>query len=159
MTLRRCSYCAAYTSGRRDKAHGLVCSLCFTPFARQKPKPKPKKTRADRYRVSCEAFVASHAGYPLGAGYPSGDGLRRDGESHRAYWYRTLRDDPCSYCTRAGGTIDHIDPQAGPRPLYGLHSWLNVTGCCSSCNVSKGAEKLVLWLAARAVSAPRVRDD
>lgn len=158
MTLRRCSQCAAYTSGRAHKTLGRVCSLCFMPFQRPKPKPKPKQKAAPHTRRN-EAFVTSHAGYPLGPGYPSGAPLREDGESHRAAWYRTLRADPCSYCAKGGGTIDHVDPQSGQRPLYGLHSWLNVTGACSSCNRSKDANKLVLWLAARPIPAPRVWDE
>lgn len=159
-TLRVCSNCAARTTGVPNKTLGLVCTLCWHPFAKpRKKKPKKKREPAPRHTPQNEAFVTSHAGYPLGRGYPSGEPLREDGESHRAAWYRLLRADPCSYCAKDAGTIDHIDPQSGPRPLYGIHSWLNVTGACSSCNRSKDATKLVLWLAVRPIPAPRVRDE
>jgi hypothetical protein len=82
-------------------------------------------------------------------------------ESHREAWKRIVRGDPCAYCGLLpfpcrfhrgdAGTVDHIDPQAGPRPAHGLHSWTNYTGSCARCNNSKDATPMLLWIARRGV--------
>jgi 5-methylcytosine-specific restriction endonuclease McrA len=107
-------------------------------------------------------YTSSHAGHPLGVGYPAGSPLRADdGETHREAWKRIIRGDACAYCGRLpfpcrfhredAGTVDHIDPQAGPRPANGLHSWTNYTGSCARCNNSKDATPMLLWIARRGV--------
>lgn len=58
---------------------------------------------------------------------------------------KILRSDPCSYCGKPGGTVDHIDPRASG----GTNSWTNRTGACSRCNNSKGAKSLLFHLLAR----------
>jgi hypothetical protein len=65
---------------------------------------------------------------------------------------QTLRRDPCSYCNRAGGTIDHIVPRRGKpkadRPLT------NLTGACEPCNKDKGARQLLHYLLDSPIGAP-----
>jgi 5-methylcytosine-specific restriction endonuclease McrA len=118
-----------------------------------------RKDRADAHRDAAsnnDEFTASHAGYPLGRGYPMGESQREDGETHREAWMRLLRTDPCSYCDGEGGTVDHIIPRSTHEK--GLHTWLNYAGACGSCNGSKGAKPLLLWLAERGVVRRRVAD-
>lgn len=57
-----------------------------------------------------------------------------------------LRFDPCSYCGKSGGTVDHIVPIVGG----GSGEWMNLTGACSRCNASKGPRSLLTHLARRA---------
>lgn len=56
--------------------------------------------------------------------------------------------DPCAYCgqPQANG-LDHIVAgEAGDEPEQ---VWDNVTGACKSCNSSKRAESLLLWIQRR----------
>jgi len=87
------------------------------------------------------------AGHPLGVGMPSGSPLRQDGDSHREGWERIVRRDPCSYCDRLGGSVDHIIPKAAR--VKGIYVWHNFAGACTNCNESKGDERMILWLARR----------
>jgi len=55
-----------------------------------------------------------------------------------------LNGDPCCYCGGPGPIfIDHIEPQS----LGGTNDWDNLTAACGSCNSSKNATPLLLWLA------------
>ena len=109
--------------------------------------------RARRGGWQAQGFDADEAGHPLGAGFPSGAPLRRDGQSHRDGWMSVVRRDPCAYCgVPAAGTVDHIEPQRG-RPcsgIGGVHTWLNFAAACESCNGRKGSEDMLMFLAARA---------
>lgn len=92
-----------------------------------------------------DEFLRSDPGYPLGVGFPLGGLLREDGESHRDAWMRVIRTDPCSFCGRPGGTVDHIEPTAGG----GKNVWVNYTGACASCNSSKGDTPMLLFMRGR----------
>lgn len=99
-------------------------------------------------------FLRSDVSYPLGPDMPHGRSLRDDGQSHRQAWAELVRGDPCSYCGEpVGGTVDHIEPQKGPHAAgqAEVHTWLNFTSSCDSCNGSKSNEKLLVWLAGRGV--------
>lgn len=54
-----------------------------------------------------------------------------------------LTRDPCSYCGRKAGEIDHITAVSKGGPS----SWDNLTAACVPCNRSKFNHPLVLWLA------------
>jgi 5-methylcytosine-specific restriction endonuclease McrA len=95
------------------------------------------------------SWLDDTAGHPLG-GIAPGRTLRQDGESHRVAWLRQIRSDPCSYCGGPGGTVDHIEPRAGPR-VAGRFGWSNVAGACDRCNGSKDSDRLLVWLARRRV--------
>ena len=56
--------------------------------------------------------------------------------------YAYLRRDPCSYCGRAGGTIDHIVPTARGAATTSL----NLTGACDRCIGLKGQWPLLPFL-------------
>lgn len=140
----------------------MVCGECYTPYgdpgvARNRLRREYRAAKPERHPLAVD-----HPGSPLGRGMPSGSPLRRDGESHREAWMRLVRGDPCSFCGRfpfpcrhhGEGTIDHIDHKRGPTVLYGLHTWLNFTAACPTCNGSKDSEKLLLWLARRPVRVP-----
>jgi len=77
---------------------------------------------------------------------PTGEPLPGIG-SHRQRWMEHLRTDPCAYCGRAGGTVDHVEPRRRRTRL--TESWLNYAGACPSCNASKGSRPLLLWLLGR----------
>ncbi len=95
-------------------------------------------------------FLRDDAGTPLGPGMPGGRPLRVDGERHYDAWLRLLRADPCAYCGRPGGTVDHVDPRSRrPRGLGSAHGWLNVVGACARCNAAKRDSSLLAFLRSR----------
>jgi 5-methylcytosine-specific restriction endonuclease McrA len=95
-------------------------------------------------------FLRDDAGTPLGPGMPSGRPLRLDGERHYDAWLRLLRADPCAYCGRAGGTVDHVEPRSRPaRGLGSVHGWGNVVGACGRCNGAKRDRPLLAFLLSR----------
>lgn len=53
-----------------------------------------------------------------------------------------VRYDPCSYCGRTGGTMDHVVPIS----MGGTHDAENMTGACQSCNSSKRNKSLLIFL-------------
>jgi 5-methylcytosine-specific restriction endonuclease McrA len=57
-----------------------------------------------------------------------------------------LRADPCAYCGRAGGTVDHITPQS----RGGTWRPHDLTGACAACNAAKDSVDLLPFLLARA---------
>jgi HNH endonuclease len=66
-----------------------------------------------------------------------------------------LRRDPFSYCGRAGGTVDHIEPRRGRKKFDRPAS--NLTGACQPCNVAKADQSLLAYLLERVNSGERVR--
>lgn len=137
--------------GRKAKRYNEVEVLTDRAYhMRRKDRAAARKGDGHNDTAAAINFTDSHAGHPLGRGFPMGAALREDGETHREAWMRVLRGDPCSYCDApTSGTVDHIIPQAtGER---NLHTWLNYTGACAGCNNSKGSKPLLLWLAERRV--------
>lgn len=61
------------------------------------------------------------------------------------YFFELLRSDPCSYCSKPGGTIDHVEPIDNG----GDHHWTNMTAACSLCNPSKATRSLLEFLLIR----------
>jgi 5-methylcytosine-specific restriction endonuclease McrA len=53
-----------------------------------------------------------------------------------------LAADPCSYCGRVAGHIDHIVP----LKFGGDGDWMNLTASCQSCNSRKGTRPLLAVL-------------
>jgi hypothetical protein len=102
----------------------------------------------DIAELDAPEYLRSDPGHPLGVGMPTGRTLREDGESHLDAWAAIVRLDPCSYCGRDGGTLDHIDPAASPAQRY---VWVNFTAACEGCNRSKKDTPLLEWLAHRRV--------
>lgn len=117
----------------------------------------------DELKHEYRRYLSDHPGHPLGPGMPLGRALRIDwfnwrtqswrGESHYEWWQRLLRLDPCAYCGREGGTVDHIEPRTPLIDYRGIsgspHSWTNLTGACDRCNSSKGHKNLLLWFRSR----------
>lgn len=104
-------------------------------------------------RVSKGAYTRDDPGSPLGKGFPTGSSLRQGSESHREAWSRIMRADPCSYCGREAGTVDHVEPRRGaraPRGLGGANVWLNLVGACEACNSAKGSTSLLEFIGRRA---------
>ena len=58
-----------------------------------------------------------------------------------------LDGDPCSYCGRVGGLIDHIVPR-----YTGTDDWDNLTAACKSCNSRKGNRSLLWFLTSGGMS-------
>lgn len=63
----------------------------------------------------------------------------------RDQWKRLLRNDRCSYCGGAGGTVDHIIP----RCRGGEDAVMNIAGACNGCNSRKGSRDLMTYLRLR----------
>jgi hypothetical protein len=63
------------------------------------------------------------------------------------YYRDVLRADPCAYCGRKGGTLDHIASRHGAK---GPNAWTNLSGACLRCNMEKGSGTLLMFLAKRA---------
>jgi hypothetical protein len=166
-----CGVCGDVSAPVRHPRLGVVCATCLSA-KEGRPRPVPggdprsarrreRKLARDDWQEVGNDWTASHPGYPLGRGMPSGTSLRYDEESHREAWKRIVRGDPCAYCGLLpfpcrfhpgdAGTVDHIDPQAGARPAHGLHSWTNYTGSCARCNNSKDATPMLLWIARRGI--------
>ena len=61
------------------------------------------------------------------------------------YYMVAIKKDPCCYCGKAGGTIDHIVPRSR---LKGS-TWENKSGACKKCNSSKSNQGLLLYLVRR----------
>lgn len=62
---------------------------------------------------------------------------------------QAMTHDPCAYCGGTATGWDHITP----RHHGGSNSWTNLTGCCKTCNSSKTAHPLLLYMLARRVRA------
>ena len=50
---------------------------------------------------------------------------------------RAIKHDPCSFCFREGGTVDHIEPRWVTGSEQRNHED-NFAGACSKCNSAKG---------------------
>jgi 5-methylcytosine-specific restriction endonuclease McrA len=60
-----------------------------------------------------------------------------------ADWLRIIRKDPCSYCgSYENPQFDHVVPITA----HGGLGWENLAAACKSCNSSKQARPLLLWL-------------
>lgn len=66
--------------------------------------------------------------------------------------YGYLGRDPCAYCGRPGGTIDHIVARA----RGGTNAPDNLTGSCAACGGLKGTWPLLPFLLLRAWVTPSV---
>jgi 5-methylcytosine-specific restriction endonuclease McrA len=107
-------------------------------------------------RISVDQWHENHPGHPLGRGFPPGRPMRIEGENHREAAERLVRQDPCCYCGRKAGTVDHIVPKCS-RLKGVLYDWSNFAGSCDSCNQSKGSLSLLEFLSKRHdVAWPRV---
>lgn len=60
--------------------------------------------------------------------------------------------DPCVYCGGQSESIDHIDPVSTSHD----HAWDNLAPACMSCNTSKGAKPLLLFLLYRLAATASV---
>jgi hypothetical protein len=57
-------------------------------------------------------------------------------------YIKMILPDPCSYCGKRGGIIDHIDAIA----KGGTNDWTNLTAACRSCNAKKYTWSLLEFL-------------
>lgn len=64
-------------------------------------------------------------------------------------WRDLLKRDPCSYCGRQGGTVDHIVLKLRRTGLKRPQKWLNFTGACFECNHRKASSPLLMFLLSR----------
>lgn len=61
--------------------------------------------------------------------------------SRKTPYFHMIRNDLCAYCGGAGGTVDHIVPQA-----KGGQNRDNLTGSCQPCNNLKRDKDLLSFL-------------
>lgn len=71
--------------------------------------------------------------------------IGRSRDADELAYIATLRTDPCAYCGSGRGEIDHIVPVAAGGPS----ATDNLTAACRTCNASKSATPLLLFLLAR----------
>jgi hypothetical protein len=105
--------------------------------------PKSKFSSVGKRRsVKLQMAVVTKPIRYQGKGYALGDacGLEEP-------WRAILRREPCSYCSDAGGTLDHIVPRMGARKSSG--SLDNLASACEECNSRKGHTPLLLYLLSR----------
>jgi 5-methylcytosine-specific restriction endonuclease McrA len=57
-------------------------------------------------------------------------------------WIPIITADPCCYCGKRGGTIDHILA----KKSGGTDDWDNLTGACHSCNARKRTIPLLQFM-------------
>jgi 5-methylcytosine-specific restriction endonuclease McrA len=57
-------------------------------------------------------------------------------------YIEAIKRDPCVWCTRKGGTRDHIVPRASG----GSDAWWNIAGACPKCNSKRQHTPLLLWM-------------
>lgn len=157
MTCSRCR--VRFTTPVLSHTGRWMCPVCVAPLTRSDRKQFRRQTRRlNAVTIALtdihEQFDRADPGNPLGVGMPLGATMREDGDSHREGWMRVIRRDPCSFCAGAGGTVDHIEPQARrARGIGGVHSWVNYAGACESCNSKKGSMPLLEFLGRRAGQA------
>lgn len=52
-----------------------------------------------------------------------------------------MRNRPCTYCGKDGGTVDHVIPLS----RGGKDHWTNMVPCCEPCNSEKSNKLLGEW--------------
>jgi hypothetical protein len=90
-----------------------------------------KRAHPDRLRAARHVYRARRAGAPM--------------DRETVEFMYVLLGDPCAYCGGPAGSVDHIVPLA----LGGDSMSANLIAACRSCNSSKRAKPLLLWLAER----------
>lgn len=126
-----------WTTEQANKRNGRyrwtrTCTVCLAKFTTRKPDAKYCSTGND----SCEAQAKSA---PTTARVLAS--VIADPTPTQIWAYpRALRLDPCTYCGREAGGIDHIQPTS----VGGVDDWTNYAGCCQRCNATKGTLPL-LW--------------
>jgi hypothetical protein len=71
--------------------------------------------------------------------------LTDEGIRLRIDYEAIIKNDPCVYCGGPAGEVEHVTPVV----LGGSPEWDNLAGACRSCNASKHATPLLLYLLAR----------
>jgi hypothetical protein len=71
------------------------------------------------------------------------EGVTAEAGPHCEAAYReAMRHDPCAYCGKPGGTVDHIEP----RKPGGADDVSNLTGACAACNNAKFTLPMLFFL-------------
>lgn len=147
-----------------------VCRPCLAAYQRARREADPRRARAEwaawerrnkaKVRASARTYKARNAARrkrynsdwwashkDLAREYAQARRSRRVGAGGvvSAKWAAVLRGDPCSYCSKPGGTVDHVVALNDG----GSNAESNVAGCCQSCNSSKRDRRLVAWLLGR----------
>lgn len=71
---------------------------------------------------------------------------------YRMEWSDCLRADPCTYCGKDGGTVDHVEPKATGGEVSTI---TNGVGCCTECNNRKGDIDLLSFLSGKRATYKR----
>lgn len=106
----------------------------------------------ERNRASARAWQAAHPGRvrelmrrAQRAYRARQSGARQGDHGELREYQEIIARDPCSYCTGAGDSADHIEPLAAG----GAHDASNLTAACRRCNASKQDRPLLRYLLAR----------
>ena len=130
---RAASYLASYV---KNKSRALASQARWSEENKPRHRALIKKWRAANKELVRESWLRRYARV-RGATTAKIPG----------WWMAVLRADPCSYCGRTGGQIDHAHAIGGG----GAHSVENVVSCCPRCNMSKQDTPLLPWLLRRAI--------
>ncbi len=112
------------------KNRAWILAKARTPEARAKRRVADKRKRARRpelARIRSAVHRAKRAKVPT---------------QEIAPYVRVLMRDPCSYCGKTGGTIDHVVPLS----KGGSTGAENLTASCASCNSKKNNKSLLMFL-------------
>lgn len=93
--------------------------------------------------------------YPLKSQFPIPRGGTPD-KVRQVFWLAVRHGMACAYCRTpiciCVATLDHIEP----RSAGGSNAWWNLAIACMSCNSSKGAQPVDVFLAGRASAPPPI---
>lgn len=125
--------------GRRS-----YCRSCGNVAARAWRRANPERA-AEHRRRSRKKWYAKNRARVIAAATDRTRWIRRvKRHPESGPFLNVLLNDPCAYCGSRGGrmTIDHIVPVVEG----GTHGPDNLTGACYSCNSSKQADSLLLFM-------------
>jgi 5-methylcytosine-specific restriction endonuclease McrA len=114
------------------------CKPCDSAQAREWQRANPARHAANKHA----AFVRAAKQFNVWKLDGSMDGLYHP-------YGRALQGDPCAYCGRDAGHLDHIVPR-GPKQrgeATKRTEWDNLTAACHLCNIHKERASLLEFLA------------
>lgn len=144
---RWCRDCAKAVSSARYHANKAQAAETARAW-RERNRDRHLENRRRWYRANRERERRTHRAWLRANPDQARDRNRRRkralGGVHRATvrFAEIVRLDPCAYCGRRGGTVEHVEPISSGGP----HHWSNLGGACASCNARKGATSLLAFL-------------
>lgn len=166
---RRCDPCRKAADRERMRVRrgirGRICVDCGVAcegFGTKRCPPCRRNITHERSRVCAAAWRAKNPERSRASAkaqtYKRRSRLREMPKDFTAQSVRGLFEyfgGRCAYCLGMATTIDHIEPLA----LGGQNALENLVPACRSCNSSKGAKPLLIWLLTSQRAQRAVRGD